>query len=114
MLNNYLKRAENAYRDSPVLMSQYLLRLFKLWVDMDQAAVAACPLLEDYHPVFIPHALDVLCLMTMEEMEQLARVQEYIAARVKAHTKHGRTIFSNPGCGPAFAYQFVYNTSSGR
>ncbi|KAH7268297.1 hypothetical protein B0J15DRAFT_533760 [Fusarium solani] len=99
MLNNYLKRAENAYRDSPVLMSQYLLRLFKLWVDMDQAAVAACPLLEDYHPVFIPHALDVLCLMTMEEMEQLARVQE--------------TIFSNPRCEPAFAYQFVYNTSAG-
>ncbi|KAL6353775.1 hypothetical protein LRP88_12767 [Fusarium phalaenopsidis] len=113
MLNNYLKRAENAYRDSPVLMSQYLLRLFKLWVDMDQAAVAACPLLEDYHPVFIPHALDVLCLMTMEEMEQLARVQEYIAARVKAHTKHGRTIFSNPRYEPAFAYQFVYNTSAG-
>ncbi|KAI8665198.1 hypothetical protein NCS56_00955100 [Fusarium sp. Ph1] len=99
MLNNYLKRAENAYRDSPVLMSQYLLRLFKLWVDMDQAAVAACPLLEDYHPVFIPHALDVLCLMTMEEMEQLARVQE--------------TIFSNPRYEPAFAYQFVYNTSAG-
>ncbi|KAI8664160.1 hypothetical protein NCS55_00923800 [Fusarium keratoplasticum] len=113
MMNNYLKRGENAYRDSPLLMSQYLLRLFKLWVEMDQAAVAACPLLEDYHPVFIPHALDVLCLTTVEEMEQLARVQEYIAARVKAHTKHGRTIFSNPRCEPAFAYQFVYNTSAG-
>ncbi|KAJ4204439.1 hypothetical protein NW767_004633 [Fusarium falciforme] len=46
-------------------------------------------------------------------MEQLARVQEYIAARVKAHTKRGRTIFSNPRCEPAFAYQFVYNTSAG-
>ncbi|KAJ4204440.1 hypothetical protein NW767_004634 [Fusarium falciforme] len=39
MINNYLKKAENTYRDSPLLMSQYLLRLFKLWVDMDQAAL---------------------------------------------------------------------------
>ncbi|UPK92282.1 hypothetical protein LCI18_003217 [Fusarium solani-melongenae] len=113
IMNNYLKRGENAYRDSPLLMSQCLLRLFSLWVDMNQAAVAACPLLEDYHPVFIPHALDVLCLTTMEEMEQLARVQEYIAARIKAHNKHGRTIFSNPRCELAFAYQFVYHISAG-
>ncbi|RSL92517.1 hypothetical protein CEP52_013761 [Fusarium oligoseptatum] len=112
-INNYLTKGESAYRDDPLLMSRYLLRLFELWVKMDRAAIHSCPLLKDYHPVFVPHALDVLCLMTMEEMERLAHVQQYIAARVNAHTKHGETIFSNPRNESAFAHDFVYETTAG-
>lgn len=73
-INGFLKKAGTAYTDNPLLMSRYLLRLFELWVDMDRAATTACPLLKKYHPVFVPRSLDVLCLLTMEEMERLARV----------------------------------------
>ncbi|RSL53391.1 hypothetical protein CEP54_010421 [Fusarium duplospermum] len=112
-INTYLKKGEKACRDNPFLMSRYLLRLFELWMHMDRAAIYACPLLKDFHPVFVPQALDVLCLMTREEMERLAHVQEYIAGRVKDHTKHGKTIFSNPRIESAFAFDYVYETTAG-
>ncbi|RSM02017.1 hypothetical protein CDV31_011100 [Fusarium ambrosium] len=109
----FLRKAGTAYKDNPLLMSRYLLRLFELWVDMDRAATVACPLLKQYHPVFVPQALDVLCLLTMEEMERLARVQQYIARRVSEHHWKGATIFSNPRREMAFPLQFASSTTIG-
>ncbi|KAI8716467.1 hypothetical protein NCS52_00940700 [Fusarium sp. LHS14.1] len=113
-ITKFLQKAGTAYKDNPLLMSRYLLRLFELWVDMDRAATTACPLLKQYHPIFVPQSLDVLCLLTMEEMERLARVQQYVARRVSEHHWKGETIFSNPRRETAFPLQFATSTSVGK
>lgn len=99
---DYMKKVGYYYRKNEILMSQYLLNLFELWVAIDSLATAICPLLQDYHPVFVPEAIDMLCLMTRNDMERLRHVQRYISDRIKrCKTGHG-TIFSHPGCTAAF------------
>ncbi|KID60497.1 uncharacterized protein G6M90_00g066920 [Metarhizium brunneum] len=99
---NYMKKVGYYYRNNEILMSQYLLNLFELWVAIDSLATTICPLLRDYHPVFVPEAIDMLCLMTRNDMERLRHVQRYISDRIKrCKTGHG-TIFSHPGCTAAF------------
>lgn len=68
---NYMKKVGHYYRNNKILMSQYLLNLFELWVAIDSLATTICPLLRDYHPVFVPEAIDMLCLMTRNDMESL-------------------------------------------
>lgn len=103
----------DAFKSSPILMSRHLLKLFELWISLDEAAISICPLLKDYHPLFIPDALDVLCLMTRDEMVRLFRVQQYIRKRVVSHKKDRGTIFDNPRKESTFPAQFVSSTAAG-
>lgn len=112
-IDGFLSKVGSAYQDNSILMSRYLLRLFELWVVMDQAATTACPLLKNFHPIFVPRSLDVICLMTVGEMERLRNVQEYLNTRVNGHSAEGETIFSNPRREQAFAAQFVRSTTLG-
>ncbi|KAG5659115.1 hypothetical protein KAF25_000317 [Fusarium avenaceum] len=108
-----LTNGGDTLKGHPLLMSRHLLRLFELWIRMDDMAISICPLLKDYHPVFIPEALDVLCLMTRDEMARLLRVQQYIRKRVVSHKKGRGTIFDNPRKELAFPAQFVSSTATG-
>jgi hypothetical protein len=108
-----LTNVGDTFNKDSVLMSRHLLRLFELWTSMDEAATSICPLLENYHPLFIPDALDVLCLMTRDEMVRLLRVQQYIRNRVASHKKNLGTIFDNPRKGSSFPAQFVSSTVTG-
>ncbi|KPM43238.1 hypothetical protein AK830_g3340 [Neonectria ditissima] len=112
-LLKYLMTVGDAFKDDAVMMSRYLLRLFELWVAMDQAATTACPLLKEYHPVFVPEGLDVLCLLTMDEMVRLRIVQEYIASRVADHSANHGSIFDNAKRKLAFPVQYVNYTREG-
>ncbi|CAI6095047.1 unnamed protein product [Clonostachys chloroleuca] len=110
----YRKDSGDAYKTDALLMSRHLLRLFELWVAMDQAATTACPLLNKYHPIFIPEALDVLCLLTEEEMRSLRDVQEHLAERIANHDPDYGSIFDTPNRKFAFPLKFVHGTKEGK
>lgn len=119
MLLRYMDLVGDSYRTDASLMSKYLLLLFELWVAMDQAATAACPLLKLYHPVFVPEALDVLCLVTMDDMVRLRDVQQYMAGRVADHqmadhASERGSIFHDPKSIHNFPTRFVYSTDDGK
>lgn len=84
------------FNNDSILMSRHLLRLFELWANMDEAATSMCLLIKEYHPLFIPDALYVLCSMTRDEIKRLLRVQQYIRNRVASHKKGSGTIFDAP------------------
>ncbi|KAH7009622.1 hypothetical protein EDB80DRAFT_838411 [Ilyonectria destructans] len=109
----FLDTVKDAYVDNSLLMSRYLLKLFELWVGMDKAATGALPLLNEFHPLFVPSSLDVLCLQTVAEMERLSQVQQYINARINSHDTNQETIFGDPRESNSFALRFVYFTESG-
>jgi len=71
----------STYHSNPEEQSAMVLCIFTLWVELDRAAVAKCPLLSKYAPVFLPGLLDVLQLPTRAAMEQLQRIQEYMDGR---------------------------------
>ncbi|KAF5639084.1 hypothetical protein F52700_4254 [Fusarium sp. NRRL 52700] len=108
-----LTNVGDSFNNDSTLMSRHILRLFELWVKMDEAATSACPLIKEYDPIFIPDALDVLCLMTRDEMERLLRVQRYIRNRVASHKKGSGTIFDNPRQVSSFPAKYVSSTMAG-
>ncbi|KAF4448734.1 very large low complexity protein [Fusarium austroafricanum] len=110
---SFLTNVGDTFNGDPVLMSQHLLKLFELWIGMDEAAISMCPLLRDFHPLFHPDALDVLCLMTRDEMVRLNRVQKYIRHRLVWHKRNCGTIFDNIRKESAFPAQFVSSTEAG-
>ncbi|KAM0344968.1 hypothetical protein ACHAPU_007102 [Fusarium lateritium] len=103
----------DAYVDNSLLMSRHILRLFELWMRMDKEATAICPLIEAFHPVFVPSSLDVLCLQTIKEMERLSQVQRYIEMRINNHQTNHETIFGDPKKHSSFPSRFVYSAELG-
>ncbi|KAM0369329.1 hypothetical protein ACHAPY_011037 [Fusarium culmorum] len=104
----------DAYNGNALLMSRYLLQLFELWVRMDQEAIKAYPLLNDYHPIFVPSSLDVLCLQTRQEFERLSQIQQYLDSRINDLLLDHQTIFANPIRSDSFPRKFVHNTVIGK
>jgi hypothetical protein len=86
----------DAYDSNPAQMSIFILNLFDLWVQLDECAVKACPLLRDYAPVFRPELLDVLHLPTLSSMQRLQAVQVYLRGRCNDCRFAHKTIFSEP------------------
>ncbi|KAK5999276.1 hypothetical protein PT974_01669 [Cladobotryum mycophilum] len=113
-ITDYISAVKHAYDNESQLMSRYLLNVFELWVAMDGAATKACPLLRNYHPIFVPEALDLLCLHTKSDMSRLLKIQHYLAGRIKLSNKKSGTIFSRPQGAFAFSVQYVYQTKQGR
>ncbi|KAL2761066.1 hypothetical protein ACRALDRAFT_1045793 [Sodiomyces alcalophilus JCM 7366] len=113
-IQRYISKVGTAYNGDAVLMSLYLLNLFELWVAMDEAAILSCPLLQKYHPIFVPAALDILCLATPDEMSRLRHVQAYLAGRIESCTKNHGNIFSDPHQRSAFPMQYVHSTEHGK
>ena len=106
-MTTYMHAVGSRYVDDAILMSQYLLNLFELWVAMDSAAIAACPTLTEYHPSFVPEALDMLCFMSRSDMARLRQVQEHIFNRI-THCSHARlNIFNNPSQKKTFAESYM-------
>lgn len=104
---NYMSAVGTTYVDDALLMSQYLLRVFELWVAMDHLATHLCPLLLEYHPAFVPESLDMLCFMSQHDVERVRKVQRYLATRIARATKSQRTIFSDPHHDDSFPASYV-------
>ncbi|KAF5023718.1 hypothetical protein F66182_4222 [Fusarium sp. NRRL 66182] len=112
-IQHFIETVGDAYVDNSLLMSRYLLRLFELWMRMDMEATAVCPLLLEFHPVFVPSSLDVLCLQTRHEMERLGQLQQYLESRIRPLGPDHDTIFSDPSKPNSFPPRYVCSTQSG-
>ncbi|KAF8867182.1 hypothetical protein BDZ45DRAFT_609382 [Acephala macrosclerotiorum] len=86
----------DAYDSNPEQMSIFILNLFDLWIQMDECAVRACPLLRDYAPVFRPELLDVLHIPTLSSMQRLQDIQRHLWSRYNNCQFAHKTIFSEP------------------
>ena len=84
-----------AYDSNPEQTSTFILTLFELWVRLDKDTEKICPLLAEFHPVFVPELLDVLQLPTAAEMQRLRDIQAYLQDRCN-RCEQQRTIFSEP------------------
>ncbi|RYP66813.1 hypothetical protein DL771_007611 [Monosporascus sp. 5C6A] len=96
----------SAYDSNPEQMSIFILNLFELWVQMDECAIRACPLLQDYHPIFSGGLLDVLQLPTLSDMQRLQRIQNYLRERCANCRLIHKNIFSRPDK-DCFAAQYL-------
>ncbi|GKU22957.1 unnamed protein product, partial [Fusarium langsethiae] len=111
-IERFIGAVGEAYVDNPLLMSRYLLQLFELWMHMDMEATTICPLLMQFHPIFVPSSLDVLCLQTRQELERLGQVQRYLQSRISALAEDHETIFSDPNKASSFPFRLVYSSPS--
>lgn len=112
-LIEYMDAVGTYYVGDAILMSQYLLNLFELWVVLDSIATRIYPLLRQYHPAFVPEALEMLCLMTRMDLKRLFQVQKYIRGRIERCSKPDQTIFSNPYSETAFPASFLKDRLAG-
>jgi Protein of unknown function (DUF3638) len=96
----------DAYNSNPEQMCIFILNLFDLWVQMDECAVQACPLLRDYAPVYSPELLDVLHLLTLSSMQRLQDIQSHLRSRCGNCRFAHKTIFSEPD-GNCFAARYL-------
>ena len=96
----------DAYDSNPEQMSIFILNLFDLWVQMDDCATQACPILRDYAPAFSPELLDVLHLPTVSSMQRLQGVQSHLRSRCDNCRFAHKTIFSELD-GNCFAVRYL-------
>ncbi|ATY61665.1 very large low complexity [Cordyceps militaris] len=106
-ITTYMGAVGSQYADDAILTSQYLLNLFELWVFMDLGAIGICPALKEYHPVFVPEALDMLCFIDKSDIARLRKVQQHIAERIALCSDPTQTIFTDPMNKAAFATTYM-------
>ncbi|KAI1170580.1 hypothetical protein F4777DRAFT_594856 [Nemania sp. FL0916] len=94
---------KSIHTSDPEHTSAMLLAVFTLWIELDKSALEACPWLADYAPVFSPELLDALQLPTKPAMEQLQKIQEYLAHR-KLKSLHSSIL--TPRSGASIAVRF--------
>lgn len=80
-IRSVIAKMDPASQWDPEQNSALALTIFGLWMRMDADAVAACPLLGEYRPIFHPGLLDVLQLPTLSSMRRLHKVQTYLEKR---------------------------------
>lgn len=91
-------------------MSAFLLNMLHLWVLMDVAAAEACPLIQEYHPIFTPKLLDVLQLEQVEDFDRLSTIQRHLQRRVDACQPHSLDILSAENSPSCFAAKYLANS----
>ncbi|RDA90702.1 hypothetical protein CP533_4956 [Ophiocordyceps camponoti-saundersi (nom. inval.)] len=96
----------------PDQASLFILRIMTLWTEMDKHAIAACPLLNDFHPSFTAEALDVLQLASRTDMLRLRAIQAHLRKRVKRCIHEDRSILDDPDS-RCFAAQYFRSDADG-
>ncbi len=98
-IRDYISTVGDNYDSNSEQMSMFILNVFTMWEKMDRCALAAYPLLKEYHPWFEPEILDVLLLERWKHMRRVQTIQSHIHTRC-TQAKRGRmTIFANPAPG---------------
>ncbi|PTB71494.1 hypothetical protein M440DRAFT_350648 [Trichoderma longibrachiatum ATCC 18648] len=103
-IHDVFSQVGGLYDGDAVQQSIKILTIFELWVRMDECAIAACPLLREYSPIFAAELLDALQLPTLAGMRRLQAVQLYIAAR-QSNAKHAHLF--GPLAADSFSCQYV-------
>ena len=81
ILQRYQGAATSLYRDDPESLSAMNLTMMELWITLDISAATLVPLLHEYAPGFPAGVFDGLVLHKREQLERLARVEDYLARR---------------------------------
>ncbi|KAE9969172.1 hypothetical protein BLS_005470 [Venturia inaequalis] len=105
-IEDYTDRSQAAYNNDPEQMSTSILLLMELWMQMDQCALRAFPILHEFNPGFPLHLLKVLRLPSQQDMYRLQRVYDYLHDRHQQCGDSPATIFDDPspGCFAALYY----------
>lgn len=104
---NYFETVGNAYDSNPTQMSVFVLNTFHLWVLMDLAAIQACPLVREYHPMFTSDLLDVLQLEHADDFGRLHAIQAHLRDRVRSSRAHAYDILSAESSPNCFAARYL-------
>jgi len=81
MLDAYYTHANQHYGDNPEAFSILLLTTLEIWVACDKAAIAACPLLNQYDAGVPAELLQTLLLPLRSQMARLLEVEMYLRSR---------------------------------
>ncbi|KAL8345895.1 hypothetical protein RB598_000014 [Gaeumannomyces tritici] len=98
LIDEVFKRASVLYDGDPVLQSFKVLTIFSLWIQLDAAAIAVCPLLKKYAPVFEPKLLDALQLPNLSDMRRLQEMQIYLDRRISEALRGNIFQVNNHSC----------------
>lgn len=108
----YHSTAMHLYKENPESMSILVLTLVDLWIACDRAAVAACPLLEDYDPGIDPDLLHSLLLPLLADMQRLRKIEIYLEKRLRRSRYKAPHIFTAHGTSDCFAVRWFRNSRS--
>lgn len=103
----YMELVGNAYESNPIQMSALVLNVFHLWVLMDLAATEACPLLQEFHPIFTSELLDVVQLDHVEDFDRLSIIQQHLKGRADACQFEHSDILSAENSSRCFAAKYL-------
>jgi len=110
VIQSYISDVGDTFNSYPDAMSQYILDLMELWVELDRDTISTYPLLRRYHPGFEPGMLDTLQLPTAKDLRRVNAVQDYLLSRCSDWSGEGsRTIFTKP-TDDSFAVQYFNET----
>lgn len=111
-IRRYICNVGTLYDCSVEQKSMMLLTTMDCWMRLDQMLCVLHPLLEDYHPGFVPEMMDVLHIPHLTELGRLHTVQAYIRSRIERCGRSSLSIFHHPqpGC---FAERFFDEAPEG-
>ena len=112
VIRTYAEEAAAAYSHMPEDISLVLLTIMELWVALDKCALYHHPILHEYDPGF-PHSLfEPLLLLRKAQMEQLFRIERYLATRRTSASPTYPSIFQSVDEPNSFAVRFFNQASS--
>ncbi|KAF2769520.1 hypothetical protein EJ03DRAFT_362265 [Teratosphaeria nubilosa] len=104
-IKDYHRVGVQLYANNPEGNSVMLLTILELWKACDQAALDACPLLNDYADGIATAALQNFLLPSIDQMERLSRVEQYLVAR-KARSTYASDLLFDLRNDASFANRF--------
>lgn len=106
VIDNYTRKASHHYANVPEEISLMILTSMELWIALDKCALHQHPLLHHYDPGFPPKLYEPLLLPKKPQMERLARVEQYLAARKQAAALGHLSIFQTTDSKESFAVRY--------
>lgn len=94
LYKSYMLHAQDSYDGLPEDISIMTLTIFHIWVALDKASMACHPFLGSYNPGFELSFFDHLLLPQRRQLEQLAKLKDYINNRIE----NANPTFPSPFC----------------
>ncbi|KAH7361362.1 hypothetical protein BKA66DRAFT_444743 [Pyrenochaeta sp. MPI-SDFR-AT-0127] len=107
LLEKYHRKALEYYSGRPEAASRMILTIGELWLAADVAAVHEIPLLANYNPQIPTMVWQALLLGSVQEMQRLKRIEDYVTARGRLAQKlENPAIFFSFGEPGSFAVEY--------
>lgn len=106
LIQAYLVVARLLYAGSPENQSIMALTAYYLWMMLDQACVARCPLLEDFGPEVPVELFEPLLLKQRIHLQNLQFIEDHVRRRHRRALTSSLSIFSDIQDSRSFAVQY--------